>query len=72
MLKQFGESMHVIIHLSFRLLVPKKRDSVKRNSAFAFPSVKGTGRLKCDLMWPNKPGFPLSTPPVELIVINHQ
>lgn len=37
---------------SFRSLVPKERDSVKRESAFALSSDEGPGKLECDSIWP--------------------
>lgn len=37
---------------SFRALVPKEKDSVKKESAFALSSDEGLGKLECDPIWP--------------------
>lgn len=40
--------------MSFRLLIAKKRDSAKRECAFAFPSDTSPERLEYDLIGPEK------------------
>ena len=53
-------------------MVPRKRDSVKRESAITFPSDKGPGRLGCDLICEKQVGFPMSAISAKLIVINYE